>query len=473
MRRLLLATLVAAAVAPSSAAAPAPFTVGTGKYPRIAVDGAGTAYAAWNVRTGGVATSVMFCKVPRGATACASTQTLTSQLESNDPPAVFLPAPGVVLVLTHVCCNDHTYLFRSNDGGGSFGPPVEVGTIGPSGDAALAPDGSIMAVTDTNTFGTFFQRLPTDGSAAVTTQANPLPANEYGGTIGFAGGRPVIAAWDFNSSAPNGHIEFTTSPAGDPNVTASWTPPVTVGTGADTRMATATTGLFLLSHDGDPGQERLVVRAFSGSGFGAPVTIATGGSPRDEALFADAGGHVGATWERSSNLDFAQTTPGGAFQAPIVVTSDSGVGIFDQTGATAPDGQGFAIWDQNSSSGQVRMVPLVYAQKSTTSETTVGTDILTLATTPGCVQANGGKIVATLSTRSKKRKGHVVVKVGTADFGVDKAVRKVDRRSPFKVTLVITGLASGTKHTIFVKAHLRSHHGPKRTRTLKNTFTIC
>src|SRR4051794_12510923 len=107
MRTALLALLTCLLLAPAAQAAVSPITIGTGRAPEVAVESDGTAYVVWNVAAGPNLTDVHFCKVPRGATACATTATLHSQLGASARPYVFVTAPGQLTVLTQVCCNEH------------------------------------------------------------------------------------------------------------------------------------------------------------------------------------------------------------------------------------------------------------------------------------------------------------------------------------------------------------------------------
>jgi hypothetical protein len=476
IRRLAFAAVLASlGLAGSAAAAGPPIQVGTGTKPTVAVDasGSGTGYVAWNHRLSGLVTAVDVCTLPAGASACARTVELAPGQESFAPPYVFSPSPNSVLVLTSVCCGPEAdLLYASTNGGQSFSPPVTVGTLAPSGDAILGPGPAISVVTDTVTGGTFFQRLAFDGS---TTPAKPMiDGDAYGGTIGFFNGQPVVASWDFNAGVPN-HVDFTAyKGAGDHNAAASWTPQAPVGPGSATRIASGSTGLFLMYQDGQPGQEHFYVRKYGGSGFGPPVDISGRETGYVNAFFEDVSGRLHAIWRRNPGLLRYTTSLDGAHWAPVItVVSDTAV--FSLKGAATSSGKGWAAYDSNTD-GAVKAVPLDYAGAAGGGPTTehsvsVGSDVITLATPSGCVGA--GTITAVLSVRSKKRKGHVVVKVGRVAFSVDRRVRKRVKRAPFRAVIKITGLTHGSTHKISAKAFLRSHHGPKRTRTITNTFTVC
>ena len=82
MRYAVLVVLAGLVLASSASAAP--FTVGAGFKPSVAVDAAGTAYLAWYGPESGT-TSLQFCRVPRGATACDLARTIPAPGTSTQP----------------------------------------------------------------------------------------------------------------------------------------------------------------------------------------------------------------------------------------------------------------------------------------------------------------------------------------------------------------------------------------------------
>jgi hypothetical protein len=470
-RPVLLAVLLLAAAAPAAKASSS-FAVGTGNKPQIAVDSAGTAYVVFNHATGGLTSSVQFCKVPRGAKACSSSLELTADQESFSPPYVFLPAPGVVQIITTRCCYtgpNQTLLFTSTDGGASFGPAQLVGSLDPSGDAILGPGNAISAVTDTVTASTKYQRVPADGSAPVTATSD-LTSDEYGGTVGLFNGNPVVAFWDFSSGQPN-HVDFSAyRGSGDPNDAASWTPATPVGPGSSTRIASGPSGLFLMYQDGQPGQEHYYVRRYDGSAFGAPVDISGRETGYVNDFFEDPSGRLHAVWRVNPGAVRYTTSTNGTTWSPVVTADDEGSagGPFALQEAEAGDGQGWVAFDAGAGEGQIRLAPIAPAR---TTSATVGSDVITLQTPGGCVPP--GTITAVLSVRSKKPKGHVVVKIGKVVFSVDGKARKTVTHAPFRAVLTLTGLKPGSTHRLQARAQIRVHHGPPRFKSLVNAFSIC
>src|SRR4051812_38958163 len=100
MRRIFLAAAMAAMLSFPSHALAAPFAIGSGSLPGIAVDGAGTAFIAYNGTETG--SPPHFCRLPRGASACdvALTLPIAANTDSLSRPVVSL-AGGRVTIVVH------------------------------------------------------------------------------------------------------------------------------------------------------------------------------------------------------------------------------------------------------------------------------------------------------------------------------------------------------------------------------------
>jgi hypothetical protein len=474
-----VAAVVAAAVAAAPArAVVAPITAGPGEHPTVAVDAAGTGYVAWNQRTGPNANVVRVCKVPRGASACTPLATFAPEGEDIlGHPFVFTGPNNALAVISNRCCfseqpGSRTYLFTSPDGGATWSSPLLIGTLSPSGDAALGPDGAIDVVTDVTTGGIVFQHAP-PATPPTTAEALVGPQYEYGGTIAFDGAIPIVAYFDIDGTGAS-HVAFTRwSGGGDINDAATWSPPALIEPGDSTRLAGGPSGVFLMDQVGEPGQRQYLVRKLASgtASFGAPVKVGPAENGYMNHLAEDGGGMLHAVWRRNgapATLRYA-TAPGGAnWNPPVDLVRDDN--IFNLRAAAAPDHRGWVVYDQNNSEGQVRVAPLEYPTVQNRS-VTVGSDVITLQTPQGCLSRS--TLVARLFVRSKKPKGHVVVKVGRVNFLVDGRVRVQDKRAPFRATIVLRGLRRGSTHQLRAKVFLRVHHGPRRSRSVRNTFQIC
>lgn len=488
MRRVTVLALVFAAMgvaaAPAGAAVPHPFTAGVGDKPTLTLDAAGTGWVAWNQKIDGQTNKVVVCRVPRGGTACAATTSITPADNAFAPPRIFATGINQLALITTRCCYtgpNQTQLYTSADGGATWSAPTLVGSLDPSGDAILGPGSAISVVTDTVTGATNYQRVPLDGGPAPTTPTQ-IGTDEYGGTIGFSGGKLVVVYFDFTSSSPY-HLDFTAySGAGDVADPANWTPQAPIGPGSMPRLAGGPSGLFLLSKQNDVVNGGWETRRFDGSAFGAPVTVpgsTTGGSTGE--LTQDPSGRVLALWKDGTTLKGSTSTGGGAFSAARAFVSNE-ADILGLEAQTATDGQGFATWKAGDN---VRVYPLnlagqgtLYTGPTQKTKSTVGDTVLTLTTPKACVPP-GSRIIARLAVakaRVKKRstgKGRVTVKVSRVNFLVDGKLRVRDRKAPFAATLVIGALKAGSSHQVWAKIFLKVKHGPARSRSIRRTFKIC
>ena len=78
MRRSAGAVLATLLLAGSAHAAPFTLSMADeGEKPGVAVSADGTGHFAWSKRVFGGADQIVYCQVPRGATACAKTQVFT------------------------------------------------------------------------------------------------------------------------------------------------------------------------------------------------------------------------------------------------------------------------------------------------------------------------------------------------------------------------------------------------------------
>ncbi len=100
----------------------------------------------------------------------------------------------------------------------------------------------------------------------------------------------------------------------------------------------------------------------------------------------------------------------------------------------------------------------------------VGPDVVTLQTPKGCVRS--GDVVMRLSVRSRKRKGHVVVKIRKVQFRLDGRLMRTKTHAPFSARFHVN-VTPGSRHVLSARAFIKVHHGPKRSKTLRNAFTAC
>jgi len=120
------------------------------KKPNVGVDENGTGHFIWDVDLPYPQTDpAVYCRVPRGASACQRSQQFDLPLEAFGEPQVLTPGGGTVILLTYRCCGDGegTYAIVSNDGGESFGAPHVIGNVEP-GQAVYGPGGGVVSLVD-------------------------------------------------------------------------------------------------------------------------------------------------------------------------------------------------------------------------------------------------------------------------------------------------------------------------------------
>ena len=204
----------------------APITLGTGKFPDVLVDAAGTGHILYATDGGGdQADGVSYCRLARGQKGCAATNALTPQAPAGGASGPFAgnlpganddnagPVPidqgNALYLVDHRfpdvfpqpgggTGDDNTFLWASQNGGQTFDNPVIIGT-NQMGGGAIAYGGennpSIGTISRTETGGTFFQGI---GAGQFTTQEAQLGtgAQAYDGSLTTDGDLPVAAFAD-------------------------------------------------------------------------------------------------------------------------------------------------------------------------------------------------------------------------------------------------------------------------------------
>ena len=177
--------VVLAGLVLASSASAAPFTIGDGDLPAVAVDAAGTAYIAWNGSD--PQDTPRYCRLPRGATACdvALTLPVVPTTISTTRPHVSLVG-GRVSILVHrtgeaTAITQHV----STDGGVTFTQRQAGGNV-PMNEAADGPGDSVSVVTNADGRGGLFQNVPLAGGPATGIPVLDA-ARPYNGSVGLDG----------------------------------------------------------------------------------------------------------------------------------------------------------------------------------------------------------------------------------------------------------------------------------------------
>ena len=305
-RAVALAALTLALLAPT---ARAQVLLGPGESPNVTVDSEGTAYIAWR-GVGQESRRLFFCRLPRGAAACATRTELSPQGDSLSPPIAVRGAGAEIQLISYRYGLSgpnfsEVHLFRSADNGASFDGGTPVGSITPW-DLIVGPGSGISAITSAVTGGTSYQRFPLDGSApggeALLSGTHP-----YQGTVGLVDANTPLAV--FTDGSSNAQVRRW-SGAGDVNDAGSWGPPIDIGTADYPHLAYGPAGVFLIARVQLSGGA-LQARRYDGTTFGAPADIGFNGSANDAVQ--DAAGRLHAvaqTYDNDGSIFYATSDDG-------------------------------------------------------------------------------------------------------------------------------------------------------------------
>jgi hypothetical protein len=324
----------------------------------VAVDAAGTAYVAW-VGNGADPTSLNFCRLPRGATACDISSQPAVPGTSLSRPYVSVSGSRVqVFTYRYGMSGPHfstVFRLESTDGGANFDAGTEAGTIA-FFDAIRGPGDTVSMIADNSSI---FQNVPGTGSGRETLEAHLADDHPYSPTVGMIDAVTPIAAFADGSGAAQ-FRRYTGS--GNLNDAASWTPAQDFSASASyPRLASGPSGLFLQSDDVNG---KMVVQKFDGSTFGAPVLIPgspdelTGGS---KDIFQDAGGRMHIVWpfgDASGNhIGYGVSDDGTTWRTTVFESGPDPGNVAQNAGqmrlATAADHVGVAVWQSGESPKKV------------------------------------------------------------------------------------------------------------------------
>src|SRR3954447_2883030 len=290
----MLLVLAGAMPAHAGAAVGQPIVIGAnGDSANVSVDAAGTAYITYNEKSPtGEHSTLMFCRLPRGAAACAPlTAVPTPGISESLTPSLAFASGTTIRILNYRYGNPsgpfaQLLLFTSADGGATWDAGAQVGTVAPW-DFAIGPGNTVSVIDNATSCGSCFQNVSLDGGLATgpAPLSGPGGIYLYQGTVALDGATPMAVVVANNSDA----VFWRYSGTGDLNATASWTGPTPVAKLDYPHLASGPSGMFLISRDPAAG-EALQARRFDGTTFGAPAAL--GATTRPDDVVQDGSGRL-------------------------------------------------------------------------------------------------------------------------------------------------------------------------------------
>jgi hypothetical protein len=364
--------------------------------PAVAVDSTGTVYTAWLNPNPPTDTTLTFCKLPVGATACnpvSLTVPDPSQALYFDPPSVIVNGTDVyVFEVVDGDLNDDNdngmYEWVSTDGGATFtalpyavsytevgdttgtGPmPVIQLPNGNLGFGYVSAEGNPLFQTNTISSPQNYSPGAYPGTSPPPPVAtlNPSP-NNY--TVGNLGGEIVsqlssttglLGVFQLIESGPcpsDEGLVYTFASVGSstsdaaldtsPGPGSPWAPLGLVQCNTEyPALTSGPSGLGLLySNDASLSHTTTQFRRFTppATWFGA-VTVASGAA-LEPSLTQDGAGGLYATWlTNGTGLRFAFSKNATKWYGPVTLFGEKGGGVDGVASATGSSGQGWAVFE--------------------------------------------------------------------------------------------------------------------------------
>jgi hypothetical protein len=345
------AALLVPLALPAATRAATPLTIGHGHKPGVAVDAAGTAYIAWYEDDGG-ATTLRFCRLPRGAGACEVAHPITVPNSSLSRP--FVTVSGSTVRIAHYRyplsgpIAAGVWEFTSTDRGASFDVGHQIGAV-PFNEAVQGPGDTISAATNAEPGGLAFQNMPLGGGSAGTDTAVLSLDHPHNGSVGLVNaGTPLTVFSAGDSQSQFRRYDGT----GSVNDESNWTAATSIGYADYPRLAGGPRGLFLLAGTPSGGLE---VRRYDGSTFGPGVALAASGDDAQDHITQDAAGRLHAVFPQGQadglHLVHATSDDGASWRSGTVLIQTGGVALGSLRAAVAPDHVGVVAWETASSGG--------------------------------------------------------------------------------------------------------------------------
>lgn len=379
---------------------------GRGSGPSLAVDEEGTANLVYGILAPGrTGDAVVFCKLPRGAKACAVKRTF--QVDALTAPKILRDRNGVLRIVVSYNGTQQlgggTLVISSTDAGASWTYAffrVNTGIFqGGIIDAALSLDGRVLYAL----FGDFVPGDRSQTFAAIGLDrpilrpeydpgnVNGVPAYSARSVAVLPDGRAVLAGFDSAElgagKTPRAALRVVADAAGNP-VVAPWTP---IRGGEVLRLAANLQGTSLLSTpDCTKGIEISTLRGLALSAprpLGAERRIACNAGPAADLTLDAAGGRhavflsdldgcqgTGPHTSGDTCIIYRRARPGGDFGPKTTISTLDLVSARGLSVGAGRDGEGWIAWQsldetQTSSVDSVRITPTTTSSEAVVSPT--------------------------------------------------------------------------------------------------------
>lgn len=355
-----------------------PISIGTGKYPNLLVDAAGTAHLVYTEDGGSSAPDTLaVCNLQRGQKTCAQSMTAPTPVAptssqggaflgnfpgGNHDPEGAVPLaidnelyvverrfPDVFRTPNGATSESNVFEWSSGDGGATLTGPAIIGDNQMSGGAITFGDPSapsIGTISRTETDGTFFQGSQPGLYAGTAKAQLGSSAQAYEGSVApdTSGSviRPVAAYAD-----QSGHVYVREwSGEGNVNDISTWSAPAT-STGYSPRIVGGPSGVFLLTSDSDINGGNLTLqRIVAGQPSGSPVSLGRSLSP--PSISEDSTGELSFAYTDQNGVEVRTSSDGADFTpAQFVAAIPSGSSIAHLVTAATSDGGGFVSFVSN------------------------------------------------------------------------------------------------------------------------------
>lgn len=485
---------------------------------RVVEDSAGNGYIAWvqeGVGTG--PNQPMFCKIVPGGT-CTHPIALTipgatSDTESASGAFPVLGSGATVYVVAPRYVKEDVVVWTSTNGGESF----NAGTVNAGGYPNKTDPASVL-LRKGNEFviGAF--------NAGVGFGSMPAPGGS-GGNFSFAspglGGvetsslaldpseNPVEAYW--NLSTPYQVLFYRYKGTGTLTTETDWSGPTAVAAGYESKLAGGPGGLYLVSQDypsGGSEPTQIDVRKYTGTSFGAPVTLADDQSVDlfDGGAIAEApNGLLAVAWPEltgsgtpSAMRLWVSANGGASFTESVIAHIGSGYDDMDNAQlAIGSNGQGWLTYIDAAGLQVADLTPVpammpivapapapkpvaaaIYRGKTQTITKAVGGNLLTLTVPKECLAPSQPFYIGV----GKKARHRIAkslrstLKVVKVTFAFDGKKLETLKKRPFRYLVRPDALAGGSDHTVTARVTaIVIRHGQKKkvVRTLEGQVTIC